>query len=223
MTLSVCVPMWNAARFIGEALASVRAQTLAPDELIVVDDGSTDDGPAIAASFGARVVRIAHGGVGRARNVALDEARGELIAWLDADDVWKPERLAVHAAHFAARPEVGLSFCHQEVRVEPGVGRPEWLFEEWLHGPAPVVGTCSMMVRRELFARVGRFDESLVSGEDTDWIVRAKAAGVVHTLVPESLLWRRVHHDNTSTRERFDQRAMLAILRRRIGRRHDGG
>src|SRR5262245_28086013 len=94
-TISVIIPCYNAAPFLGETLDSIRAQTYSPLEVIVIDDGSTDDSHVIAESFGhpVRVIRQANQGESIARNRGIDEAKGEWIALLDADDLWNQNKL----------------------------------------------------------------------------------------------------------------------------------
>ncbi len=106
-TISVIVPAYNCGRYLGEALDSVLAQTLPPHQVIVVDDGSTDDTPARCAAYGDRItyVRQENKGVAAARNTALELARGEYVALLDADDVCTPDRLAKQAAALRANPD----------------------------------------------------------------------------------------------------------------------
>src|SRR5262245_57747116 len=105
-SVSVIIPTYNRRDFIREALASVLAQTCQDFELIVVDDGSTDGTEEIVREFpGARYVFQENQGVSAARNVGAALSQGELIAFLDSDDFWQPEKLAAQAAFFAAQPE----------------------------------------------------------------------------------------------------------------------
>ncbi len=100
--VSVVIPAYNAAAFLAETLASVFAQTVPPAEIIVVDDGSTDDTAGIARNLGATVISRANGGISAARNTGVRAARSEYLALLDADDLWMPEKLEVQLAAFAA-------------------------------------------------------------------------------------------------------------------------
>ena len=109
-TVSVVIPTFNCAAYIGAAIESALGQTHRPHEILVVDDGSTDGTEAVVATFGTRVryLRQANGGVAAARNTGLREASGDAIAFLDADDFWEPDKLAVQLAVFAACPDVDL-------------------------------------------------------------------------------------------------------------------
>lgn len=223
-TVSVLCAVWNNARFLGEALASALAQTRPADEIIVIDDGSTDESAAIAeATPGVRCLREPHRGVAGTRNVALTHAKGELVAWLDSDDVWTPDKLAVQVAYMVEHPEVAMTFTHQRLMFEPGVPRPYWVREEAVDTDTPVVGTCSMVVRRALFDQVGGFDASKTPADDTDWIFRAKNLGHHHVTLPETLLLRRVHHHNISTTQPVGRTKVLGMLRDAIARQRGKG
>ena len=223
-SVSVLCAVWNNARFIGEALASALAQSRPADEIIVVDDGSTDESARIAeATPGVRCIRESHRGVAPTRNIALTHARGELIAWLDSDDVWTPDKLAVQVGYMEAHPEVAMTFTHQRLMFEEGVPRPYWVREEAVDNDTPVVGTCSMVVRKALFEEVGGFDAKKTPADDTDWIFRAKNRGHVHVTLPETLLLRRVHHDNISTVQPVGRTKVLGMLRDAIARQRGGG
>jgi glycosyltransferase involved in cell wall biosynthesis len=106
--VSVVVPVRNGERFLGEALDSVLAQDYEPVELIVVDDGSTDGSGDIAGARGAHVIRQEGGGLAAARNAGLAAAQGELVAFIDADDVWLPGKLVRQVEYLLDRPDVGF-------------------------------------------------------------------------------------------------------------------
>ncbi len=123
--VSIVVPLYNTERYIGYALDSVLAQTYADWEAIVVDDGSTDQGPEIARRYAARDprIRVVHQlnrGLAGARNTGIRHARGRYIALLDADDAWRPEKLEKHAAHLDAEPLVGVSYSGSQFIDDDG-------------------------------------------------------------------------------------------------------
>mgnify|MGYP001384992243 CR=1 FL=1 len=226
VTVSVLVPVWNNARFLREALESALAQTRPADEIIVVDDGSDDDSAAIAESLSGavpavRCIREPHRGVSAARNSALAAARGDFIAWLDSDDRWTVDKLAVQIDYMLAHPEVGVSFTRQRLCYEPGIERPSWALRQELDESvgAPPIGTCSLVARRALFERVGGFDVARARGEDIDWLMRALAAGESFGVVEAPLLLRRVHANNVSTMMPAPPFEVLRLLRAAIGRK----
>src|SRR5436190_9018266 len=124
-TVSVVIPTYNYARYLGAAIDSALQQTHAPLEVIVVDDGSTDDTPRLLDGYGdrIRVIRQKNSGVAAARNAGVREARGELIAFLDSDDLWKPRKLELQIARFEADPGLGLVHCGAET-LDDQNGRP---------------------------------------------------------------------------------------------------
>jgi glycosyltransferase involved in cell wall biosynthesis len=135
-SVSVIMPTYNRARWIGAALRSVLAQLQVDDELIVIDDGSTDNTREVVASFGERVTYL-HGarrGAGPARNLGLSRARGELVAFLDSDDEWLPGKLALQRSFLEARPDV--LFCFSDFQVVTADGAVHHHFiQRWPHDP----------------------------------------------------------------------------------------
>lgn len=195
--VSVIVPVYNGAAYLSEALASVRAQTYSPIELIVVDDGSIDASPEIAASYRpARRVRQAHQGVTAARNHGLTLSSGVLIAFLDQDDWWEPAKLRRQAAYLAEHPEVDYMTTRQRFFLSPGMGTPVGLRPELLEGDQPGAALSTLLARRALFDRLGPFDLQAADASDVDWFRRAQAAGAHGYELPDVLTHTRVHADN---------------------------
>jgi glycosyltransferase involved in cell wall biosynthesis len=209
-SVSVVITAWNADRFIGEAIASVHAQTRTPEDLIVVDDGSTDDTAATAGRQGATVLRCEHRGIGPSRNAGIAASPADLIAFLDADDLWHPTKLEQQVAVFADRPEVDVVYCMVD----------EFLDRATDAGPAgrpPKLGVAAAlpsgtMVRRRLFDRVGLFPSDPV-GEWVRWFAGVRRSAAVEQLVPEVLVRRRIHDDNNSARHEDGPARFLAIAR----------
>jgi glycosyltransferase involved in cell wall biosynthesis len=216
--VSVVMPACDEEAFIGEALASVLAQTYRPLEIIVVDDGSRDRTAEIAAAHGARVLHRPHRGVAAARNAGLRASRGAYWAIFDADDVMAPERLARQVDHLRRHPEHGLVFGLTEAFVTPGEPRPPHYDPAWDDGPYPWHPS-AMLVRRTILHRVGPFEETLRLGEDMDWIARAKEAGIRAGTIEYVVLRYRVHCANVTSDTRAKQLAMLTVARRSLRRR----
>ena len=188
--VSIITPVYNGERYLGEAIKSVLAQTWQDWELIVIDDGSTDETPNILRSFGdPRIVciRQENQGAARARNTGLDAARGEYIAFLDADDLYLPSALA-DLAHFLRRnPQYDVVFsdghvCDETGRtqsrlseVRPGVYTGDILEPLVLTSSVITVPVCTMTRRTSIERYEARFDDKLVLGEDRDfWIQLAR-------------------------------------------------
>jgi glycosyltransferase involved in cell wall biosynthesis len=216
--VSVVMPAFDEEAFIGEALESVLAQTHAPVEMIVVDDGSADRTGAIARELGARVLRQPQLGAAAARNAGLAVARGDFWTTFDADDVMTSDALARQVDQLQRHPEWGMVFGLTEAFVTPGEPRPAHWKQTWDDGPFPW-HTGAMLARRELLELVGRFDETLRLAEDMDWIARAKAAGVQAGRGDYLALRYRVHRANTVVDTGAVDRAMLGVLRASARRR----
>ena len=207
-TVSVVIPAYNAATFLGEAIESVFAQDGPAREVIVVDDGSTDATGAVAASFAeVRVITQANGGIAAARNTGLREASAPFVAFLDADDIWPAGRLA--ALHAALTGGVDAVFGKA---VQFGQGR-----EETAPQPALLAGT--MLIRREAVARIGDFDEAVKMGEFVDWWARAEEAGVRWRQIPDVVLRRRIHGTNTGIVQAANRVDYARVLRAALERR----
>lgn len=207
-TVSVVIPAYNAATFLGEAIESVFAQDGPAREVIVVDDGSTDATGAVAASFAeVRVITQANGGIAAARNTGLREASAPVVAFLDADDIWPAGRLA--GLHAALTSEVHAVFGQA---VQFGEGR-----EETAPQPALLAGT--MLIRREAVARIGDFDEAVKMGEFVDWWARAEEAGVRWRQIPDVVLRRRIHATNTGIVQAANRVDYARVLRAALERR----
>jgi glycosyltransferase involved in cell wall biosynthesis len=199
--VSCVVPVWNGERHLAETLDSILGQTLAPLEVIVADDGSTDGTAALVARYGRSItyVRQQNRGAPSARNLGLSIARGDFIAFLDADDLWRPDKLAVQMARFDSRPELEVSVTHLENFWSLDMAADErWCDTE--RRPSVVAGysPSTIVARTETFAKVGRWDESIRHASTADWFVRARAAGVVMELLPDVLVRRRLHHANAT-------------------------
>ncbi len=211
--VSCIVPVFNGERYLAEALDSILAQTWRPVEVIVVDDGSTDGTAHIAAGYGVEVSYFhqANAGPAAARNRGLDAAVGAFVSFLDADDLWHEDKLARQMARFEARPELELCLSHLQHFWEPEMKEEEdRLRDHRFSKPLPAYVTQAMLARCALFDAVGRFDPALRMGEDTDWFLRAADRGTVTEMLPDVLIFRRMHESNISR----DQATMFDLLPR---------
>jgi len=209
--VSVVIPAYNAAEFLADALLSVRRQDHAPLEIIVVDDGSTDTTPQLIARLGADVISLpqVNRGPAAARNRGLQEARGEIIAFLDADDVWPEGTLARQLASLAARPEADVALGRTTL-----LGAPDSWF-------VPLLG--SAVFRRSVFNRVGHFDETLRYSEDHDWFLRARELGVLIAATEAiTLHYRARPHSLTRIGHRPHGYQLPEVIKRSLDRRRKG-
>lgn len=204
--ISVIIPVHNRPAFVREAVDSVLGQAFRDFELIVVDDGSTDETPDVLAEYKGRIRRIrqANAGVSAARNTGVRAARGDLIAFLDSDDLWLRGKLEVQAAFFDAHPfalicQTEETWVRNGRRVNPKVRhkKPDgYIFERSLE--LCLVSPSAVMMRRKLFDRVGLFDESLPACEDYDLWLRVGRWFPVHLIDDPQIIKRGGHADQLS-------------------------
>jgi len=220
-SISVVIPTYNYGRYLREAIDSVLAQTYAPLEVIVVDDGSTDDTPEVLASYGDRIhaIRQQNGGVGSARNAGVAAARGEYIAFLDSDDIWLPEKLAKEIALFESDPELGLVHCGIERFDQSGPlsvslsGMEGWIAPDLLRLDSEVIvaaGSTPMLPRR-VIEEIGGFDTRLPPSEDWDFCYRVCSRYRVG-FVPEVLVRYREHGGGIHLNIARMERGMMSAL-----------
>ncbi len=179
MKISVVIPAYNAARFLSRCLESVFAQTLRPDEVIVVDDGSTDNTAALAAELGAKVIRRPNGGLSAARNTGIQNASSEWIALLDADDLWSPEKLERQAACISQDTVLVYTgiriFDDAGIREElPGIDASS--AKKMLRYRNSITPS-TVLARREMLLRDGGFREDIRACEDWEMWFRLQHLG----------------------------------------------
>jgi glycosyltransferase involved in cell wall biosynthesis len=219
--MSVMIGAYNAAPYLGEAIESVLAQDYEPIELIVVDDGSTDGTTEVARSFPeVKVIQQENGGNGAARNRAVENASGELYAFLDADDRFTPGKLSLQKRALDAEPGLDMVFGHvreflspeldEETRARLRPPAPE---------PMPWTAPNLMLIRRESFQRVGPFTTAVRVGVTVDWFARAAEAGLRYAILPEVVLERRLHTQNNGLRESASRSQYLEVIRQAMERR----
>lgn len=206
--ISVIIPTYNRGWVLKEAIDSVLSQDFDSFEMIVVDDGSTDNTPDVLGRYGDRITVIpqSNRGVSAARNRGVREAKGDLIAFLDSDDLWLPGKLATQAAFFRSRPDALI--CQTEEiwirngrRVNPKHRHKKpsgWIFEPSL--ALCLVSPSAVMIRRELFEEMGGFDESLPACEDYDLWLRIGCRYPVY-LIDTPLIVKRGGHDDQLSRQ----------------------
>ncbi|MDQ1301793.1 MAG: hypothetical protein QG637_1715 [Chloroflexota bacterium] len=223
--VSVVMPVYNGARYLIEAIQSILAQTEAPREIILVDDGSTDDSPALiqraaaSAPIPLRYTAQVNQGTAAARNRGIELAASPLIAFLDQDDLWLPEKLARQCDLLRRQPAAGYSITQVESFIDNGEPPPAWLRAGWLAGPQPVYLPSGLLVRRSTFQQVGVFDPMLRNGSDIDWFARVRSAGVAVAVAAEILVRYRVHSSNQSQFVRENQHDLYEVARKAIQRK----
>ena len=212
--VSVLIPTYNAGRYLGAALESVLGQTYQDFEIIVVDDGSEDDTAAVAAQY-PRVQYFYHdhSGISVTRNLTISKAKGELIAFLDADDMWAPDKLEKQVAYLDSHPECQLVFTLVENFFDGAADTMNQRQEQLLHSN---VENClpSCCIRRDVFEKYGVFREDYPYGEDTYWATKLWAAGInMKHCIQERLYIRRIHDSNISlTHRKVEQKDIMTLM-----------
>ncbi|MFK8250876.1 glycosyltransferase family 2 protein [Ancylobacter terrae] len=214
-SVSVVIPCYNAASFLAETLESVLAQSLRPDEVIVVDDGSTDGSAEVAGGFPAlvRLVRQENSGVAVARNRGVAASRGDVIAFIDADDVWPVDSIAARMALMEVHGADMAFGAVQNCRGTAGPSAPA------LGPPHPGRLAGSTLISRAFMDLVGAYDESLRSSEMIDWVTRAMARSPRIASTDAVVLYRRVHGANMMLDESAHASRRLGVLRDVLRRR----
>ena len=201
--VTVIVAFHNRADYLEEAIRSVLAEPYAGIDVVLVDDGSTDRAPEVAAGFGppTRVVRQDQAGCAQAWNTGLEHARGDFVAFCDSDDLWEPGRTAALLAPFRADPATAVVFGHMTEFVSPELD-PASLAVRAPH--TDVVGPLAgaMVARRSVFDEVGLFNPALRQGYWVDWYARLRERSPRTVIVPQVVLRRRLHATNSSVVQR---------------------
>jgi len=216
-SVSVIMVVKNGEKYLRNAINSVINQSFQPIEIIVVDGDSTDSTAEIAKSFPGVNYRKQVGlGLANARNTGIDCASGELIAFLDCDDLWVVEKLKIQTMEFLNNQNIGYNYGNVKLFVEPGTAlRPGYSstnFEEPQHGRTP--GT--LMVRKSLFRTVGNFKPEHKIGCDFEWFARVMDLGVPFSYIPEILLLKRVHSENLSNDAETNRSEIFKIVRQTL-------
>ena len=201
--ISCIVPVFNGERYLRECLDSILGQNYPAMQVIVVNDGSTDQTAEIGRSYGSRVLLLhqANRGSAAAKNHGIRAAEGEYIGFLDADDLWHPEKLRLQVIRLRERPEIDLCFTRFENFWMPD------LFEEEQHyrnsslsQPQGAWSIGTLLTRRSTFDKFGLFDDGLRGNENMIWFLRAAGQGAVIEVLTDILMRRRFHLRNDTRR-----------------------
>lgn len=221
MNVSVIIPTYNRAHLVCQAIESVLAQTAQADEIIVVDDGSTDDTQDHLQSFENRIKIItqANRGISAARNIGIKTAQFEWLTFLDSDDLWKPTKLEKQKAFLSQHRDYLICYTDEEWRKNDTWVNPKkihkkhggWIYEHCL--PRCIISASSVMLHHRLFERFGLFDENLPACEDYDLWLRL-AAELPVGLVPEKLIVKRDGPwEQLSYQHSLDRYRIIALIK----------
>lgn len=220
--VSVVVPLYNGERHLATALNSIFDQDYRPLEVIVVDDGSTDNGAEIArASHRVRYVYQSHQGVAHAWNTGIAAAKGKLIAFLAQDDLWTPNKLSVQVGYMVDNPHIQYTVSKERCFLEPGCSIPRGFRTKLLESEHVARLPEALVARKSLFDVIGGFNTVLTTSHDIDWFARAKDENVPMAVIDEVLLHRRIHDANAtysaSTLQQGEEN-LIRVLRQSVKR-----
>ena len=215
--VSVVLPLYNGKDFITSSIASVLSQSYGPLELLVVNDGSSDNSADLVPTDPRiRLFHRQNSGVAASRNFGIGQAKGSYIAFIDQDDYWYPDKLELQMQVLLNDPEPGYVLTLMHNHLVGDTQRPGWLKPELLAEDPVGSLPSTLLVRRNIFTEVGIFAEDLVNASDLEWFVRANKARVSMQIVDKVLLQRNIHALNRSHDNKTCKREMFAILRQKI-------
>ncbi|MBO7611851.1 MAG: glycosyltransferase [Elusimicrobia bacterium] len=218
--ISVMMPTYNNAGYISQAVESVYAQKYDNIEIVVVDDGSTDNTKEVLKKYkGIKYFYIEHKGISFARNIALEKSKGEYIAFCDSDDYWLPGKINTQIQYFKEHPDCEIVFTKYENLFEDEKLKTnkramhEKLMEKFLKQYLP-----SSIIKKELFEKYGNFDENFSGVEDTEFLYRIKRKGAnIDHVISDIFYIRRIHGNNVTLNYNKDTiKYITAILRKGV-------
>lgn len=220
--ITAIVVVRNGERFLADALQSIAHQTHAPSEVIVVDGQSTDRTAQIAQAFpGVRYLLQPDLGIANARNLAIAAATGDFIAFLDADDTWTTDKLAIQMAYMLEHPTLMYTTTWLNHFYDPDCpfrsGYCPEGFEQGIEGRTP--GT--MLARRAVFEQAGPFNPMFGLASEADWFARAQDANIPSDVIKTVLLHKRIHASNISIGRKQYRREWFVVMRQSLLRKRN--
>jgi glycosyltransferase involved in cell wall biosynthesis len=221
--VTAAIPVRDGEAYLAEAIESVLAQSRSCGQVIVVDNGSTDRSAEIAAGFAPEVEIVSEPrpGIGAARNAALRAARGDYVAFLDADDLWEPEKTALQLAAFEAEPGLQLVFGHVRQFVSPDLEAEVAAGLRVPADPQPGQHIGAMLARREAVEAIGPWPEDVRVSDGLTFLLRARELGFEQAMLAETVTLRRVHGANHSINNRDERAEFARHLKRSLDRRRE--
>ena len=218
--VSIIIPVYNGEEFLAEAIESPLAQSYSSIEIIVVDDGSTDKTREIASNYDEVIYQYQeNSGVAAARNAGIDLSHGELIAFLDADDLWLKNKLD-RQVEFLQNDSSHIG-CLVRFKnfLQPGTSRPPWVLEDSLSEQGSLAHSpCTLLAKREVFETVGKFATDYKVGSDAEWFFRAKDLKADLAVIDEIHVHRRIHDRNLGHDQSENRKVKMRILKESIVR-----
>lgn len=197
--VSVIISMHNAAKFLEEAIHSIRIQDYPNIEIIAIDDGSTDESVAIIRKHpDISLYTQDELGESKTRNAGIKKSKGEFVAFLDPDDLFLPGKISSQVDYLLMNPKIQMVVTLCEGFLQDGLVEPSWARKNSLNIPHKNLSPSAWVIKKNLFDEIGMIDESLNSGCDFEWIQRVWRSGREIGVIDEVLWKKRVHSSNAS-------------------------
>jgi glycosyltransferase involved in cell wall biosynthesis len=218
--ISVIIPIYNDALYIQEAIRSVLSQSIEEIEIIIINDGSTDDFEEKIGCFNdprIRIIKQINSGAAAARNNGIHNAKGEFLSFLDADDIWAPNKLKLQLEVLINHEDVNMVYGQVKEFYDTSIkGHSDLQNEVKTYlGYSPI----ALLISKSDFNRVGDFQSKWKVAEFIDWYDRAKFVGLSEFLLPDVLAFRRIHSGNIDRLDRPDAKQYAAVLKEALDRK----
>lgn len=220
LLVSVIIPVYNGEKYLAEAIENVKNQHYQPLEIIVIDDGSTDNTAEIAAEFkdSIRYIYQKNSGPSAARNCGIKMANGDVIAFLDVDDIWSDDKLKLQVGYLANNPSLEIvQGLIQQMRLSELTANNQPIFEP-VYKPYNYINLGSAIYRKSVFDKIGFFDETLNYAEDVDLFIRAWENGISKVLIDQVMLFYRKHQKNMTGGKNLVDLGFIKIYKKRLDR-----
>ncbi|MBN1317302.1 MAG: glycosyltransferase [Anaerolineales bacterium] len=218
--VSVIIPVLNGERFLAEAVSSVLEQNYRPVEILVIDGRSIDGTAEIARSFEkVRYICQTDQGLANARNEGIRAAGGELIAFLDHDDIWTLNKLGIQVDYLIQHSNIQYTISKIRLFLEQGCVLPLGYSKRLIENSQVGFTPGALVARKSLFQKIGFFNSEYAIGCDTDWFARTLDANVPMVVIPQILHYKRIHDANLSLIVRVYKEELLSLLNKSIKRK----
>ncbi|PIZ04604.1 MAG: glycosyltransferase family 2 protein [Gammaproteobacteria bacterium CG_4_10_14_0_8_um_filter_38_16] len=219
--VSVIIAVYNGEKYLADAIESVLAQTYSPIELIIVDDGSTDNSAAIAQRYSTAIYRYQKSNQGQpaAINVGLQIAMGSYLTFLDADDLYLPDKIEHQIAFLIANPEIDMVFGYIKQFLSPDLNMLEQKKFTCSEKILPGYLAASCLLSKKCAEKIGAFNEAQKMGSFIEWFMRAKEKNLKYTLLQNEVLHRRIHANNMSHLSKNAAHDYLQLIKSTLRRR----
>ena len=218
---SVIIPVYNCDHYLGEAIESVLAQSYRPLEILIIDDGSTDNSAEIAKSFIPHIQYYyqPNNGAATAINYGINLSQGDFLTFLDSDDLWSKDKLMLQFQCLAKNPHLDIIFGHVQQFISPeldNVTRQRFeIPKEIMQG----IHRGTMLIKRQSFLNVGYFSSGWHIAEFIDWYIKAKELNLEMAVIPDIILKRRIHQSNTGIIKKDQRSEYVKLIKQTLDRK----